>query len=49
MKVCQGDMWKACYSRTYHVFDFKTECPCVVYLATAQNEYPWVGSPVNVD
>ena len=42
LQVCEGPMWDVCYARTFHVFDFQTECPCVVYLATSQNEKPWV-------
>ena len=43
-QVCEGEMWDACYAKTFHVFDFQTECPCAVYIATATNEKPWVRS-----
>ena len=42
LQVCEGPMWDVCYARTFHVFDFETECPCVVYIATSKNEEPWV-------
>ena len=42
LQVCEGPMWDTCYARTFHVFDFETECPCVVYLATSEHEKPWV-------